>query len=175
MSLQHTSSQHPLRSLETHTATLHLQGRTLVVARGLWIAGVIAVLVLFFGTLPANFAYLDTVSATSIGLSEGQLGQLTLDGLRQLQTLGLSIDFYATFITVVRVTFVLVWFMVGGAIFWRKSDERMALLASFALVIFPIAFSDTITLAALPPVWRLPLETMQFLGAMIFSNFEGIS
>jgi hypothetical protein len=171
MSLQHTSSQHPLRSLETHTATLHVQGRTLVVARGLWIAGVIAVLVLFFGTLPANFAYLDTVSAPSIGLSEGQLGQLTLDGLRQLQTLGLSIDFYATFITVVRVTFVLVWFMVGGAIFWRKSDERMALLASFALVIFPIAFSDTITLAALPPVWRLPLETMQFLGAMIFSNF----
>ena len=171
MSLQHTSSQHPLRSLETNTATLHLQGRTLVVARGLWIAGVIAVLVLFFGTLPANFVYLDTVSATSIVLSEGQLGQLTLDGLRQLQTLGLSIDFYATFITVVRVTFVLVWFMVGGAISWRKSDERMALLASFALVIFPIAFSDTITLAALPPVWRLPLETMQFLGGMIFSIF----
>ena len=108
MSLQHTSSQPPLRSLETNTATLYLQGRTLVVARGLWIAGMIAVLVIFFGTLPANFAYLDTVNATSIVVSEGQLGQLTLDGLRQLQTLGLSIDFYATFITGVRVTFVLV-------------------------------------------------------------------
>ncbi len=102
-------------------------------------------------------------------LSEGQIGQLTQEGLRQLQSMGLSIYFYATFITVVRVTFVLVWFMVGGVIFWRKSDERMALLASFALVIFPIAFSGTITTAALPQIWQFPFETMKFLGGLIFT------
>jgi hypothetical protein len=169
MSLHHTSSQQPLRSHEDNTATLYLQGRTLAIARGLWIAGVIFVLALFFGTLAANFAYLDTVSIGRVVLSEGQIGQLTREGLRQLQTMGLSIYFYATFITVVRVTFVLVWFMVGGVIFWRKSDERMALLASFALVIFPIAFSGTITTAALPQIWQFPLETMKFLGGLIFT------
>lgn len=171
MSLQHTSSQQPLRSHEANTATMRLQGRTLVIARGLWIAGAIAVLVIFFGTLPANFAYLQTVRATGIILNYGQLGQITLEGLRRLQALGLSVDFYATFITINRVVFVLVWFIVGGVIFWRKSDERIALLASFALVIFPISFSGTITVAALSPAWWLPLETMQFLGGTIFGIF----
>ena len=169
MSLQNTSSQETLRPLEVNNDTPRLQGRTLIVARGLWFAGVIAVLTLFFGTLAANFVYLDTVNIGRVILSEGQVGQLTREGLRQLQTMGLSIYFYATFITVVRVTFVLFWFMVGGVIFWRKSDERMALLASFALVIFPIAFSGTITTAALPQTWQFPLETMKFLGGMIFT------
>lgn len=143
MSLQNTSSQQILRPLEANNDTPRLLGRTLIVARGLWIAGVIAVLALFFGTLAANFAYLDTVNIGRVVLSEGQIGQLTRDGLRQLQTMGLSIYVYATFITVVRVTFV--------------------------LVIFPIAFSGTITTAALPQIWQLPLETMKFLGALIFT------
>ena len=128
-------------------------------------------LVVFFTTLPANFAYLDTVRATHSLVSTGQLGQITLEGLRQLQTLGLSVDFYAAFITITRVIFVLIWAMIGGIIFWRKSDERVALLASFALVLFPIGFSDTITVAALPSAWRLPLEAMQLLSGMSLSIF----
>jgi hypothetical protein len=171
MGVQQTSSQQRARSLEANTAVMRLQGRTLVIARGLWIAGAIAVLVVFFGTLPANFAYLDTVKATRPLVSTGQLGQITLAGLRQLQALGLSVDFYAGFITITRVIFVLGWAIVGGVIFWRKSDERIALLASFALVLFPIGFSGTITVAALPPAWRLPLEAMQLLSGMSLSIF----
>jgi hypothetical protein len=171
MSLQRISSQQPSRSFEANAASMRLQGRTLIIARGLWIAGVIAVLVIFFGTLPANFAYLDTVRATRVFLSTGQLAQITLEGLRQLQSIGLSIDFYATFITITRVIFVLVWLIVGGVIFWRKSDERMALAASFALVLFPIGFSAIITVAALPTAWWLPLEAMQFLSGTILGIF----
>ena len=171
MSVQQTSSQQRARSFEANSAVMRLQGQTLVIARVLWIAGAIAVLAIFFGTLSANFAYLDTVRASRVVVSTGQLGQITLDGLRQLQALGLSVDFYATFITITRVIFVLVWLIVGAVIFWRKSDERIALLASFALVIYPIGFSGTITVAALPPAWRLPLETMQFLGGISLSTF----
>ncbi|HEY6543186.1 MAG TPA: hypothetical protein VIZ18_19745, partial [Ktedonobacteraceae bacterium] len=171
MSMQQTSSQQRARSIEANATVMRLQGRTLVIARGLWIAGAIIVLVVFFGTLPANFAYLDTVKATRPLVSTGQLGQITLAGLRQIQALGLSVDFYAAFITLTRMIFVLVWAIVGGVIFWRKSDERIALLASFALVIFPIGFSETITVAALSPAWRLPLEAMQLLSGMSLSIF----
>src|SRR5712692_3856965 len=171
MSLQHTSSRQTARSPGPSTATVRLQGSILMLARGGWIVGVVAVLVIFFATLPANFAYLHTVRANGIILGYGQLGQLAPEGLRRLQALGLSADFYAIYITASRVIFVMIWFVVGVFIFWRKSDERVALLASFALVAFPIGFSGTITLAALPPAWWLPLQFMQFLGGMGFSIF----
>ncbi len=171
MSLQHTSSRQTARSPGPSTATVRLQGSILMLARGGWIVGVVAVLVIFFATLPANFAYLHTVRANGIILGYGQLGQLAPEGLRRLQALGLSADFYAIYITASRVIFVMIWFVVGVFIFWRKSDERVALLASFALVAFPIGFSGTITLAALPPAWWLPLQSMQFLGGMGFSIF----
>src|SRR5690348_17136050 len=119
MSVQQTSSQQRACSLEANTAVMRLQGRTLVIARGVWIAGALAMLVIFFGTLPGNFACLDTVRATGSVVSTGQLGQITLEGLRQLQALGLSAGFYAAFITINRVIFVLVWAIVGGVIFWR--------------------------------------------------------
>lgn len=147
---------------------MRLQGGVLVLARGVWIAGAVAVLVIFFATLPANFVYLHTARTTGSFLSNGQIGQVTSDGLRQLQALGLSIDFYATYILVSRVIFVLSWFAVGGFIFWRKSDERIALLASFALVTFPIAFLSTITVEALPPAWWLPVQSMQFLTDSLY-------
>ncbi len=51
MSLQNTSSQQTLRPLEVNNDTPRLQGRTLIVARGLWFAGVIAVLALFLARL----------------------------------------------------------------------------------------------------------------------------
>jgi hypothetical protein len=168
MSLHHTSSQRSARSLGSSAATSRLQGGTLTLARGLWITVAVAVLAIFFATLPANFAYLHTVSTTATSLS---YGQLTSSGFRQLRELGLSIDFYATFLVVSNVIFVLVWFAVGVLIFWRKSDERLALLASLTLVMFPIGFTDTIRVAALPPTWQLPVQCMQFLGGMVLSLF----
>ena len=171
MSLHHISSKRNRSSLRPGAAPLRLQGHTLMLARGVWIAGAVAVLVIFFASLPANFAYLHVVRATGISLGYGQLGQVTSDGLRQLQALGLSVDFYATYIIVGRVIFVMVWFVVGGFIFWRKSDERIALFASFTLVTFPIGFSGTITVEALPPAWRLPVQCVQFLSGMSLSLF----
>ena len=66
-----------------------------------------------------------------------------------------------------------VWSAVGGLIFWRRSDDRMALLVSLFLVTFPLAFSPDVTdaLARAHPGWRLPEESVKFLAdvlAMLF-------
>src|SRR5260370_33301080 len=58
-----------------------------------------------------------------------------------------------------------VWFAVSGVLFWRKSNDRVILLFSLALMLvggvwlapWPAA------LHPLPLVWELPFDTMQFL------------
>ena len=50
------------------------------------------------------------------------------------------------------------YFAVAALIFWRKSDDLMALLASFCLVALGGSFPDIpATLAALHPAWHVPV------------------
>src|SRR6185312_12977315 len=124
MSLHHTSSKVAESSPLPGADSTRLQGGVLVFARGVWIVGVVVVLATFFATTPAYFASLHVVSTAVLNLNGDQ--QLTPAGLQQLHALGLSLDFYAGYFVVINAIFVLAWFVVGGLIFWRKSDDRMA-------------------------------------------------
>ena len=53
---------------------------------------------------------------------------------------------------------------VAGLLFWHKSDDRMALFASFTLVTFVITFSQTVS--SLPQAWQLPVQFVNFLGSV---------
>jgi hypothetical protein len=89
--------------------------------------------------------------------------------VRELQALGLSMDFYATYMVVFISVFAFGYVVVGTVLFWRKSDERMALFASFTLVTFPMAFTEV--LATLPPSWWLPVQSVNFLGSICIVLF----
>jgi len=78
-------------------------------------------------------------------------------------------DFYATYIIVFIIVFAFGYCAVGAVLFWRKSDDRMALFASFTLVTFPLAFTEV--LATLPPSWWLPVQFVSFLGSICFVLF----
>ena len=52
---------------------------------------------------------------------------------------------------------------MGAVIFWRKSDDRMALFASLTLIMFPAGFNSS-ELATLPSAWWLPGQFVAFLG-----------
>jgi len=80
-----------------------------------------------------------------------------------LQHLGLSLDFYAWLNMSVSIIILLVYVLVGIVLFLRKSDDRMALLASISLVLFPFAFSAQIV-GTLPAAWTLPVEIVELLG-----------
>ena len=169
MSFNHTSSKEGVSSLQPGADSTRLQGGALVLARGVWIVGVVVVLVIFFASTLAYFAALHVVGSNQLNLQYGN--QLTPADLRQLRALGLSSDFYAAYLVVISGIFVLAWFVVGGLIFWRKSDDRMAFFASFALMIFSVTFAAGNMVGALPPGWWVPIQSVRFIGGMGLSVF----
>jgi signal transduction histidine kinase len=145
-----------------------LRGRTLVLARGAWLVVAVLALGFFAAGIPSEFVMFRTVCQdTCLG------GQVTQAGSRALRDLGLSLDFYAAYVVVHDIIFAAVYVAVAVIIFWRKSDERMAMLASFALLTFgtaglPIAtYALSIEYASL---WW-PLSLLDFLSAASFGLF----
>src|SRR5260221_429278 len=159
-------SETVVRSASSSMADTRLRGGWLVLARVVWGAVVVLALGLFIASIPTTFAALHMLcTAPSCTPS----GPLTPDDVRELQAVGLSMDFYATYIVVFIMVFVFGYFAVGAVLFWRKSDDRMALFASFTLVTFPLAFTEV--LATLPPSWWLSVRFVGFLGSICFVLF----
>ncbi len=159
-------SEKVVRSASSSMADTRLRGGWLVLARVVWVAVVVLTLGLFIASIPTTLADLHILcTAASCTTS----GQLTPDNVRELHTWGLSMDFYATYIVVFIMVFAFGYFAVGAVLFWRKSDDRMALFASFTLVTFPMAFTEV--LATLPPSWWLPVQFVSFLGSICIVLF----
>src|SRR6266567_4855966 len=159
-------SEKVVRSASSSMADTRLRGGWLVLARVGWVAVVVLALGLFIASIPTNFADLHILCTAA---SCNSSGQLTPDYVRELQAWGLSMDFYASYIVVFIMVFAFGYFAVGAVLFWRKSDDRMALFASFTLVTFPMAFTEV--LATLPPSWWLPVQFVGFLGSICLVLF----
>ena len=148
-----------------HSRTeIRLQGAWLILARIAWVVIAVSSIVLFAAALPSYFAYLHIVEAHSV------YAHLTPGDVQTLQRLGLSVDFYAWLNVGVGVIFLLVYVAIGAVIFWHKSDDRVALLASLTLVLFPITINTQIV-GTLPPVWTLPTNSVEFIGDVCFALF----
>ena len=84
------------------------------------------------GSIPIDLRLLQTICA---GASCIDSEQLTAAGAHSLQQLGLSVGTYA----ILSLSFTLlstgIWFGVALVLFWRRSDEWMALLAALMLVL----------------------------------------
>jgi len=89
---------------------------------------------------------------------------------RMESPVGLSLDFYARYNVLLTFIFLFVSLAVGTVIFWRRSQDRVALLASFALILFPITVNN-VNLVTLPPAWQLPVQCLQFLGQVCAGLF----
>src|SRR5215470_4140165 len=62
------------------------------------------------------------------------------------------------------------YWLVAAFLLWRKSDDRMALLAAVTLGTFPIVFNNGF-INTLPSSWWLPPSSMSFLGFLCFNLF----
>src|SRR5918992_2182223 len=94
-------------------------------------------------------------------------GRIPEKFLLVLGDVGLSLRSYALLNVVVDKVFQLVWFAVGALIFWRRSDDRMALLVSAFLVSFgPVAVDPTsaYTLISSQPAWWFPVRSVDIVG-----------
>jgi signal transduction histidine kinase len=118
-------------------AGTRLSGRWLLVARVGWIALVAFSLSVSVASLPLYMAQLRTVSGNGVYIP----WQLLPANAQALQHLGISLDVYAACATVLSLSLALIWLAVGGVLFWRKSDDWMALLVALALVLEGTGFT----------------------------------
>jgi len=86
---------------------------------------------LFLVSLPGYLTYLQTVCVHQ----PCPYQQLTLNSARSLQALGISVEGYAVLTLTLTLGAALVWMLTGGVLVWRRSDDWLALLVAFMLVV----------------------------------------
>jgi hypothetical protein len=141
-----------------------LRGRRLFLARVVWFVMFILTIGLFFTSIPA---YYDSL----IKLTDTDIKPATLRS--NLEAVGVSIDFYATYLLSLSVTSMMVWCAVGAVIFWRRSNDWMAIFTSLCLILFgTFALDDVpIVLAERYSTLWLPVHLLQFFGSASFLLF----
>src|ERR687898_15264 len=148
---------------------IHLSGRSLLRVRTVWLVVAALAVGFFVAGIPAEFALLHVPCTTPICAT----GQLPPTGLRSLRDLGFSPGSFAAYTVVMDIVFATVYGAVAGLIFFRRSDDRMALFVSLALLTFGTA-TFTFTMEALAvrhATWEMPVHFLHFIGAASFSLF----
>jgi hypothetical protein len=155
----------------TDTLSNTLRGRPLLLARAAWVVLAAVVLGLDAAGIPYTYALYGDICT---GPACVESGRLTAEGARDLQQLGISPQFYAAYAGVGLSTIVtLVFFALAAVIFWRRSEDRMALFGSFMLLVFGgAAITGTMRdLAEAHPVFSFPAELLNYVGQVSFGVF----
>ena len=153
---------------EPPQTTSVLRGHRLFVARLAWVVMTTLSIGLFVASIPATYVRLRT-KCQGAGC---ELWLLSPDRARDLEDLGLSVGHYAAYNVALAIFLVLGYWMVGATLFWKfwkRSDNRLVLYASIALVTFGAMQADTLRwLAKANPVWDLPVALVYFVGNVSF-------
>lgn len=173
MSLPSVSQQMATRPLAQDEASRQLHGRWLILVRVVWIIVVAFTVGLFFASIPSYYAnFLHVLQCTGTACSNSSGGLLPPDYARQIRALGLSVETFAFYNILYNTFLACGYFAVGGLLFWRtwgRSNDLMAIFASFTLVTFVVTFTGIIS--ALPPLWRLPTQSITFIGDICIALF----
>jgi hypothetical protein len=146
-----------------------LRGRRLLLARVAWVAVAVLTAGVFISGIPGEFARLRTPCTDAISCV--WFPRLTTQNAHELGELGLSVDFFATYFVVVETAFIAVSFAIGAVIFWRRSDDRMALLVSLMLITFGAGLTVPYPLLDLPLLWKASAEAVSFIGVTLLALF----
>jgi hypothetical protein len=148
------------------TTDASLPSRQLILVRYLLGAVASLALIVFIASLTIHFDQLRTVCRSSICVP----GQLTPATLQTLHHLSISADGYALFRLLTAGGAALVSFAVAAVLVWRRSDQLMALLVAFMLVMFGVVGITNIV-ADTSSFWRVPA---QLLSALSFPTYFAV-
>ncbi|HET9111892.1 MAG TPA: GAF domain-containing sensor histidine kinase [Ktedonobacterales bacterium] len=153
---------------QAHT---RLSGAALIAARATWLLITLPSVALFIAGIPAYDARLRQACGDPASCNVAMA--LSARGIRAFTALGVSMSDYAAFSTVFWCAIVAVWSGIGFLIFWRRSDDWLALLASFMLVMFNISYPGlSVTALALSyPALNLPIAVIGGLGVASLALF----
>jgi hypothetical protein len=141
--------------------------------RAAWVVLAVIVLGLDAAGIPYVYAQYETLCTRDAEVCfEDSL--LTPEGARELGEVGLSPAFYAAYQGVgAETVFTLVCFAVAAVIFLRRSDDRMALFASFVLLLFggAGAAGTMRALAEVYPAFWFPVTLLDYVSQVCFGVF----
>jgi hypothetical protein len=123
---------------------------------------------LFSASIPAYYDWLINFAGPGFG---ADLDPATVR--TNLEAAGISIDSYARYQLSISVASAIVCSAVSVVIFWRRSDDWMALLTSLGLLAFGIFYltdGPTALGQQYPAVW-LPVNLLALFGSMSFILF----
>lgn len=157
------NSQHARTGLAGNVSVTpagRLRGHRLLLARAGCVLAAALLIGLFVVATPARYEQMIALSDLPPGINP--------DVLRaNLKGSGLSIGLYSAYRVATEVSFAAVCVALAGAIFWRRSDERMALLVVLILVLLGTTFWNTTTALALyDPVWYQVGQSLGIIGKM---------
>jgi PAS domain S-box-containing protein len=145
-------------SLSSVGAEAHrpLRGKGLTLARLVWVLVVLVTLTLFVAAVPGRFYQL--------------LGE-AIEFRGALQQLGLTPQFLALYSLLPEIEVMLIFLVVGAVLFWRRSEDWVALFMSLTLVMLGILFTPTVdALLARRLLWRavIGLRSLSILLSILF-------
>jgi len=150
------------RPRQENIGDTRLHERSLVLLRVAWLTLVILTLGIFFASLSVYSAQLQTPCAGA----SCWYTQLSAGQVEALKGIGLSPGVYAAYTVALTLASVVLCLVVSTLIFWRRSDDRMALLVALLLVVFGPIYA-TSSIVAVPSPWRVPNECLYFLALIL--------
>ena len=156
-------SQANRSSDRTGAPDTRLHGRKLILARVAWLAVVSLIVALFLAMLPAYYTLLQTVCTGATCA----IWQPTPGSALAMQKLGLSTGTYATIPLALTIATAFACFAVGAVIFWRKSDDWMALLSALGVVGLSTVNVTWVLMVRHSP-WQVLAIVLNILGNGLF-------
>jgi hypothetical protein len=140
-----------------------LRGRWLPIARLAWVVVALLYVGVFISGIPSELARLQTPCTDAVSCS--LIPHLTVQKVQELEELGLSVEYFAAYFVAIEVAFTAVSAAIGTLIFWRKPEDRMALLVSLMLLTFGGALPIPLFTLDLSPLWTASARAVSFIGA----------
>lgn len=140
-----------------------LRGILLTLARVACIATAILSLATFVASIPATFDYFHFFFCTVPSCTHPAQG--VAQYVQQLQALGFSVTTYTIFTIALNIILFCSYFAVAIILFWRKSQDWMALFASFFLMTFAITYIANSEAVPAQP-WGALFVFIAYLGAI---------
>jgi len=118
----------------SHATSTRVRGRRLLLMRLGWTLLAVYNLVVFFVSIPVYCAQLFVLCTDP--RQECSDGRLRPGNVQALHHLGISLGSYAAYTLAISIVAFSIFLVVGLVLFWRKSDDWMAVFASTVLIIF---------------------------------------
>jgi hypothetical protein len=148
-------------------ARTKLHDRRLQAARAAWIIAAVLAVGFFIASVPVTYAEDQKVCTAGDECPYWRLVPKDMEALREL---GLSASFYAAYTLATDIVYMLGFWAIGAVIFWRNSDDRVALFCSFMLVTFGASIMVDPS-ADIHSVLDLLGMSLGFLGSVSFFAF----